>query len=53
MKKIVEPHSAAIIILHEIYGLNPFIKALSRDLKKQGFDRPVYRSIRNLRKITW
>jgi dienelactone hydrolase len=38
MKKIVEPHSAAIIILHEIYGLNPFIKALSRDLRKQGFE---------------
>lgn len=38
MQKTGDNHQAAIIIVHEIYGVNPFIKDLCADFKRQGYD---------------
>ena len=37
MNKIDNNHQAAIIMLHEIYGINPFIKTLAAEYQQQGF----------------
>ena len=37
MNKIDNNHQTAIIMLHEIYGINPFIKTLAAEYQQEGF----------------